>query len=51
MGANGLKVEKIVSNLAYPVWNTKARARINNLSLKMLEEFLSKQYFVLSVKA
>jgi 2-polyprenyl-3-methyl-5-hydroxy-6-metoxy-1,4-benzoquinol methylase len=51
MGANGLKVEKIVSNLAYPVWNTKTRARINNLSLKMLEEFLSKQYFVLSVKA
>lgn len=50
MSANGLKIEKIVSNLAYPAWNTKTRARINNLSFKWLEEFLAKQYFVLSVK-
>ena len=46
----GLHIEKIVSNLAYPVWNTKTRARINKLTFKLLEEFLAKQYFVLAVK-
>lgn len=51
MSSNGLKIEKIVSNLAYPVWNTKIRARVNNLSFRLFEEFLAKQYFVLSVKS
>ena len=46
MSANGLRIEKVVSNLAYPVWNTKTRARINNLTFKLFEEFLAKQYFV-----
>ncbi len=50
MSANGLKIEKIVSNLAYPVANTKTRAMINNVTLKFFEQFLAKQYFILSVK-
>lgn len=50
LGTNGLHVEKIVSNLAYPVGNTKTRARFNNLTIKLFEEFLAKQYFVLAVK-
>lgn len=51
LSANGLRIEKIVSNLAYPVWNTKTRARINTLTFKILEQFLAKQYFVMSVKS
>jgi 2-polyprenyl-3-methyl-5-hydroxy-6-metoxy-1,4-benzoquinol methylase len=48
--SNGLHVEKIVSNLAYPVADTKTRAFINDISFKIFEEFLAKQYFVLSAK-
>ncbi|HVZ95252.1 MAG TPA: class I SAM-dependent methyltransferase [Chitinophagaceae bacterium] len=50
LSANGLRIETMVSNLAYPVANTKTRARINSLSFKIFEEFLAKQYFVLSKK-
>lgn len=50
MSSGRLQIEKIVSNLAYPAWNTKARARINNITFKLFEEFLAKQYFVMSVK-
>lgn len=50
LSANGLRIEKMVSNLAYPAWNTKTRAHINNISFKLFEEFLAKQYFVLSIK-
>jgi 2-polyprenyl-3-methyl-5-hydroxy-6-metoxy-1,4-benzoquinol methylase len=50
LGTNSLRIEKIVSNLAYPAWNTKTRARINRLTFKLFEEFLAKQYFVLAVK-
>ena len=50
MSANGLHIEKIVSNLAYPAWNTKNRAMINAVTFKLFEQFLAKQYFVLSVK-
>ena len=50
LGTNGLHIEKIVSNLAYPVWNTKTRATVNRLTFKIFEEFLAKQYFVLAVK-
>jgi 2-polyprenyl-3-methyl-5-hydroxy-6-metoxy-1,4-benzoquinol methylase len=50
MSANGLRIEKMVSNLAYPVWNTKTRARISNLTFNLFEEFLAKQYFVMAVK-
>lgn len=50
MGSGGLHIEKIVSNLAYPAENTKTRAKFNNLSFKAFEQFLAKQYFVLSIK-
>jgi len=50
LSTNGLQIQKIISNLAYPVANTKTRARVNTLSLKIFEEFLAKQYFVLSIK-
>jgi 2-polyprenyl-3-methyl-5-hydroxy-6-metoxy-1,4-benzoquinol methylase len=50
MSANGLHIEKMVSNLTYPVDNTKTRARINTVTLKLFEQFLAKQYFVLSTK-
>jgi len=50
LGTNGLHIEKIVSNLAYPAWNTKRRARVNGLTFKLFEEFLAKQYFVLAEK-
>ena len=45
-----LSLKKITTNLAYPVWNTRQRAKINNISFKLFEDFLAKQYFVLSVK-
>ncbi len=50
LNTDQLHIEKIVSNLAYPVAETKTRAGINKISFKLLEQFLTKQYFVLSVK-
>lgn len=50
MSVNGLKIEKIVSHLAFPAGYTKKRVWFNNLTFKLFEEFLSKQYLVMSVK-
>jgi 2-polyprenyl-3-methyl-5-hydroxy-6-metoxy-1,4-benzoquinol methylase len=46
-----LKIEKITTNLAYPERDTKTRATLNSISFKLFEEFLARQYFVLTRKA
>ena len=50
LNTNQLHIEKMVSNLAYPVTNTKTRAGVNAITFRLLEEFLAKQYFVLAAK-
>jgi 2-polyprenyl-3-methyl-5-hydroxy-6-metoxy-1,4-benzoquinol methylase len=50
VNTGGLQVQKIVSNLAFVEESTKRRVHINNLSFKLFEEFLTRQYFILCVK-
>ena len=50
LNTSELKIKKITSNLAWPGQDTKKRAFLNKMSFLLFEEFLARQYFVLTIK-